>query len=44
MQKTSEPTDGKTPSEMIDGRIASLADWRGESLARVRARIKQADA
>jgi hypothetical protein len=27
----------------IDERIASLGDWRGETLARVRALIKQAD-
>lgn len=35
--------EGKTPSELIDGRIAELGDWRGETLARVRALIKQAD-
>ena len=28
---------------MIDARIKELADWRGETLARVRALIKQAD-
>ena len=28
---------------MIDGRIAELGDWRGETLARVRTLIKQAD-
>jgi hypothetical protein len=28
---------------MIDGRIKQLGDWRGETLARVRAVIKQAD-
>ena len=32
----------KSPSEMIDGRIAELGDWRGETLARLRALIKQA--
>lgn len=32
-----------TPSKMIDGRIKELGDWRGETLARVRAIIKQAD-
>ncbi|WP_259780478.1 DUF1801 domain-containing protein [Aestuariispira ectoiniformans] len=32
----------KTPSELIDGRIAELGDWRGETLARVRALVKQA--
>ncbi|WP_337182785.1 DUF1801 domain-containing protein [Shinella sp.] len=32
-----------TPSSLIDGRIAELADWRGETLARLRALIKEAD-
>lgn len=32
----------KTPSELIDGRIAELGDWRGETLARLRALVKQA--
>ena len=27
------------PSDLIDGRIRELADWRGETLARVRALI-----
>jgi hypothetical protein len=31
------------PSELIDGRIAELGDWRGQTLARVREVIKQAD-
>ena len=31
-----------SPSDMIDGRIRELGDWRGEMLARVRALIKQA--
>ncbi|MDI6027251.1 DUF1801 domain-containing protein [Corticibacterium sp. UT-5YL-CI-8] len=30
-------------SQRIDARIAELGDWRGETLARVRALIKQAD-
>lgn len=30
-------------SEQIDARIASLGDWRGEVLARLRALIRQAD-
>ena len=36
----------EAPSELIDARIAELAeldDWRGETLARIRALIKQAD-
>lgn len=32
----------KTPSEMIDQRIADLGDWRGETLAKIRAIIKAA--
>jgi hypothetical protein len=32
-----------TPSQLIDARIKELADWRGETLARLRALIKQAD-
>jgi hypothetical protein len=35
--------DGKSPSEEIDGRIAELGDWRGTTLSRLRALIKQAD-
>jgi hypothetical protein len=35
--------DGKSPSELIDERIAGLGDWRGETLARLRALIRQAD-
>ena len=31
------------PSQLIDARIAELSDWRGETLARVRILIKQAD-
>jgi len=34
---------GATPSRLIDARIKQLGDWRGETLARVRALIKQAD-
>jgi len=34
---------GESPSELIDARIAALGDWRGETLARVRALIRQAD-
>ena len=33
----------ESPSKLIDGRIKELGDWRGETLARVRAIIKQAD-
>ena len=34
---------GDSPSQLIDARIKELADWRGETLARVRAIIKEAD-
>ena len=34
---------GDSPSQLIDARIAELGDWRGETLARVRALIKQVD-
>jgi hypothetical protein len=36
-------TPGGNPSEQIDARIAELGDWRGETLARVRALVHQAD-
>ena len=36
-------TDGPSPSKLIDGRIKELGDWRGETLKRVRALIKDAD-
>lgn len=32
-----------SPSELIDERIQELDDWRGETLARIRALIKEAD-
>jgi hypothetical protein len=35
-------TAGGSPSELIDGRIAELGDWRGETLARLRGLIKEA--
>lgn len=41
------PTDaapeGRSPSQLIDARIAELGDWRGRLLARVRALIHEAD-
>ena len=43
---TSGSKEGKTedsPSRLIDARIKELSDWRGETLARVRILIKQAD-
>ena len=32
-----------SPSKLIDARIRELGDWRGETLARVRALVKEAD-
>jgi len=34
---------GGSPSELIDARIEELGDWRGKTLSRIRALIKQAD-
>jgi hypothetical protein len=34
---------GESPSRLIDARIATLDDWRGETLARVRSLIREAD-
>jgi hypothetical protein len=36
-------TTSDSPSDKIDARIDELADWRGETLARVRRMIKDAD-
>jgi len=38
-----EGKGGDSPSQLIDARIKELSDWRGETLARVRSLIKQAD-
>jgi hypothetical protein len=35
--------EGGTPSQLIDAKIEQLGDWRGETLARIRALIRQAD-
>jgi hypothetical protein len=37
------PGKSKSPSQLIDARIKELGDWRGETLSRLRALIKQAD-
>ena len=36
-------TEAETPSRLIDGRIEELGDWRGKTLAHVRALIHAAD-
>ena len=40
--KKSTKTKGGSPSQLIDARIEELGDWRGKTLSRVRALIKQA--
>jgi hypothetical protein len=48
MKKTTrgatETKGGDSPSSLIDARIKKLGDWRGATLARLRALIKEADA
>jgi hypothetical protein len=39
----SNTSEGDLPSRLIDARIKELSDWRGETLARVRSLLKQAD-
>jgi hypothetical protein len=39
----SKEGQGESPSLLIDARIKELSDWRGETLARVRSLIKEAD-
>jgi hypothetical protein len=41
MKKNSPPTE--SASALIDQRIEELGDWRGETLRRIRALIKEAD-
>ena len=33
----------RSPSQLIDGRIEELGDWRGQTLSRLRALVKEAD-
>jgi len=42
MQK-SDASEGQPAAELISKRIAELQDWRGDTLARMRKLIKQAD-
>jgi hypothetical protein len=35
--------ESPSPSQLIDERIAALGDWRGQTLARLRALIREAD-
>jgi hypothetical protein len=41
--KKSVASKAESPSRLIDGRIRELGDWRGKTLAHVRALIKQAE-
>ena len=41
--KKSASENGKSASELIDARIEELADWRGETLRRLRRVIREAD-
>jgi hypothetical protein len=41
--KKSGSTEGQPASVLIDERIAELADWRGQTLSRMRRLIKEAD-
>ena len=40
--KKSATTKSDSPARLIDERISELADWRGKTLSRIRALIKQA--
>jgi hypothetical protein len=39
--KSQPKSAGKSPSQLIDERIAELGDWRGDTLARIRALIQE---
>jgi len=41
--KKSDSIEAQTAAELIDEKLAGLADWRGETLGRMRKLIKQAD-
>jgi len=41
--KTQDKAAGEAASKLINEKIAELDDWRGETLARMRALIRQAD-
>jgi hypothetical protein len=42
-KSTSGDKGRESPSQLIDARIKELGDWRGQTLARVRKLIKEAD-
>src|SRR3982751_411599 len=41
--KKSAPATNESPARLIDARIEELGDWRGQTLGRLRALIKEAD-
>ena len=43
MKKGSSPKGSKSASQEIDARIDEYPDWRGKTLARIRAVVKDAD-
>jgi hypothetical protein len=43
MKRSGTTQEDESPSRLISKRIAELDDWRGETLGRIRALIKQAD-
>jgi hypothetical protein len=43
MKKSTSLTTPESASELIDAKIKQLGDWRGETLAKIRRLIKQAD-
>ena len=43
MAEARDSTGAEDPSRLIDAKIARLDDWRGETLARMRALIREAD-
>jgi hypothetical protein len=42
MTQSPEP-NAESPAQLIDAKIKELGDWRGETLSRLRALIRQAD-
>jgi hypothetical protein len=43
IKKANGPKSSESPSALIDARIKELADWRGETLSKMRKLIKQAE-
>ena len=40
---SNESNGGESPSQLIDSRTKDMGDWRGATLARLRALIQKAD-